>query len=126
MRLNGDSDLAGGRVARDDRVRHARHFEHRHAADPRLQFVPFAAMATDFEAEGLLDGLDGEAREARRRLLEELEASGVPLAELRAAVAEGRLALMPLERVLAPRRRAPHVRPDGRARRARPGLPRPT
>jgi adenylate cyclase len=59
-------------------------------------------MATDYEAEGLLEGLDGDARAARRRLLEELEGSGVPLDELRAAVAEGRLALLPLERALAP------------------------
>jgi adenylate cyclase len=55
----------------------------------------------DFEAEELLDGLRGEAREARRRLLEELAGEGVPLEELRAAVAAGRLALLPVERVLA-------------------------
>ena len=59
-------------------------------------------MATDFEAEGLLDGLDGEARDARVRLLEQLEADGAPLGELRSAVDEGRLALLPLERELAP------------------------
>ncbi|HYZ28178.1 MAG TPA: adenylate cyclase regulatory domain-containing protein [Thermoleophilaceae bacterium] len=59
-------------------------------------------MATDFAAEGLLDGLDGDAREARLRLLEKLEEDGVPLDELRGAVAEARLALLPLERVLAP------------------------
>jgi adenylate cyclase len=61
-----------------------------------------ASVATDFEAEGLLDGLDGPARDARRLLLEKLEADGVPLAELRAASDEGRLALLPLERELAP------------------------
>jgi adenylate cyclase len=59
-------------------------------------------VATDFEAEGLLEGLDDDARAARRRLLEELEADGVPPDELRAAVAEGRLALVPVERALAP------------------------
>jgi adenylate cyclase len=59
-------------------------------------------VATDFEAEGLLDGLDGDEREARRRLLEELEENGVPLEELREACEEGRLALVPLERALAP------------------------
>jgi adenylate cyclase len=59
-------------------------------------------VATDFEAEGLLDGLDGDARDARRRLLEELEENGVPLDELREASDEGRLALIPLERALAP------------------------
>ena len=59
-------------------------------------------MATDFSAEGLLDGLDGDARDARERLLQELEVDGVGLDELREASAEGRLALVPLERVLAP------------------------
>jgi adenylate cyclase len=55
----------------------------------------------DFEAEGLLDGLEGEAREARRELLERLSAEGVPLEELREAVAAGRLTLLPVERALA-------------------------
>lgn len=59
-------------------------------------------MASDYEAEGLLDGLEGDARDARARLLEELESDGVPFAELRDAAAEGRLALVPLERALAP------------------------
>jgi adenylate cyclase len=54
----------------------------------------------DFEAEGLLDGLEGEAREARLALLQELEADGVSLEELREAVAAGRLALLPVERAL--------------------------
>jgi adenylate cyclase len=56
---------------------------------------------TDFEAEGLLDGVEGEAREARRRLLEQLDGEGVPLEELREAVAGGRLTLLPVERALA-------------------------
>jgi adenylate cyclase len=59
-------------------------------------------VATDFAAEGMLDGLDEKGRDARRRLLEKLEADGVPLEELRQACAEGRLALLPLERALAP------------------------
>jgi adenylate cyclase len=59
-------------------------------------------VATDFEAEGLLDGLDGEARDARRRLLEKLDEDGVPFDELRAATKEGRVALLPLEHELAP------------------------
>jgi len=59
-------------------------------------------VATDFAAEGLLDGLDGDARDARLRLLEKLEADGVPLDELREACEEGRLALVPLEHALAP------------------------
>src|SRR5260221_10231767 len=56
----------------------------------------------DFEAEGLLDGLEGDERDGRRRLLEELLADGVEPAELRQAVADGRLALVPLERELIP------------------------
>src|SRR5205085_5341655 len=57
--------------------------------------------SVDFEAEGLLDGLDDEgARSARRVLLERLHGDGVPLEELRGAVAEDRLALVPVERVL--------------------------
>jgi adenylate cyclase len=55
----------------------------------------------DFEAEGLLEGVEGEAREARLSLLERLAGEGVPLAELRDAVAAGRLTLLPVERKLA-------------------------
>ena len=58
-------------------------------------------VAIDFEAEGLLEGVEGEAREARRELLEELASRGVPLSELKEAVAEGRLVLLPVERVLS-------------------------
>jgi adenylate cyclase len=54
---------------------------------------------TDFEAEGLLEGLEGKAREARLALLEELAESGVPLEELKQAVEENRLVLLPVERV---------------------------
>ncbi|MBS1880962.1 MAG: adenylate/guanylate cyclase domain-containing protein [Actinobacteria bacterium] len=56
---------------------------------------------TDFEAEGLLDGLEGEARAARLGLLERLDSEGVPAAELGEAVAAGRLALLPVERAIA-------------------------
>jgi adenylate cyclase len=56
---------------------------------------------TDFAAEGLLDGLEGEARAARLGLLERLESEGVPLEELRNAVAAGRLALLPVEHAIA-------------------------
>ena len=56
---------------------------------------------TDFEAEGLLDDLAGEQRAARLALLEQLSGEGVTLEELREAVAAGRLALLPVERVLA-------------------------
>ena len=55
----------------------------------------------DFEAEGLLDGIEGErARAARARLLSELLDERVPLEELRAAVVEQRLVLLPAERAM--------------------------
>jgi adenylate cyclase len=73
---------------------------------------------TDFEAEGLLDGLEGEPREARRALLERLAAEGVPLAELRDAVAAGRLALLPVERAIA----GPGARYTAREVAARSGI----
>ena len=78
----------------------------------------------DFEAEGLLEGLDGEAREARGRLLAELADDGVALEELRTAAAEDRLALLPVERVLSGGGPSADPRRGGRARRGRPGVPR--
>lgn len=60
------------------------------------------AVAIDFEAEGLLDGVgDPVAREARLELLRALEQEGFSLDELRTAAREDRLALLPVERVLA-------------------------
>jgi adenylate cyclase len=59
------------------------------------------AMSVDFEAEGLLDGTEGKAREARLDLLRELHDDGVSLDDLRKAVAEDRLALLPVELVLS-------------------------
>jgi adenylate cyclase len=53
----------------------------------------------DFEADGLLENLTGEAREARLALLEDLTDAGVPLDQLKRAVEEERLALLPVERV---------------------------
>jgi len=56
----------------------------------------------DWDAEGLLDGLeDDAARDARRRLLDDLHADGVSVEELRAAVAEDRLVLVAVERLLS-------------------------
>lgn len=55
----------------------------------------------DFAAEGLLGGLEREQRAARERLLQSLVDQGVGLDELKAAVAEDRLVLLPLERMLA-------------------------
>jgi adenylate cyclase len=55
----------------------------------------------DFAAEGLLKGLRGKQREARLDLLRQLHEAGVPLDELKKAAAEERLALLPVEMVLA-------------------------
>ncbi len=52
----------------------------------------------DFEAEGLLGDLKGKAREARLALLEDLAEQGVSLDELKRAVEEDRLVLLPVER----------------------------
>ena len=54
----------------------------------------------NWEAEGVLDGLEGRDREARLAILRDLHADGVPLAELRKAVAEDRLMFLPVERAL--------------------------
>jgi adenylate cyclase len=60
-------------------------------------------QAMDFAAAGLLDGLEGKEREAREQLLERLAADGFTIEDLKAAVAEDRLALLPVERVLGGR-----------------------
>jgi len=52
----------------------------------------------DFDAAGLLDGLEGDERIARERLLARLAGDGFGLEELRGAAAEDRLALLPVER----------------------------
>lgn len=58
-------------------------------------------MGVDFEAEGLLAGLEGDERAARAELLEQLHEAGVPLDELKCAVEEDRLTMLPVERVIA-------------------------
>src|SRR4051795_12561589 len=56
----------------------------------------------DWDAEGLLEGLeDDAARAARRRLLDELHASGMGVDELRRTVAEDKLVLAPVARALS-------------------------
>jgi len=56
---------------------------------------------TDWDAEGLLDGLETEAERAgRRELLGALHGEGVPVADLRRAIEEDRLALVRVERLL--------------------------
>jgi len=61
-----------------------------------------------FAAEGLLDGLaDERARAERVALLKELLADGVPLEEVKAAVAEDRLVFLRVERVFGTERYTP-------------------
>jgi adenylate cyclase len=59
-----------------------------------------AAEQIDFAAEGLLEGLEGEAHAERLALLEYLAADGVPLAELHRATATGTLMFLPAERII--------------------------
>src|SRR5918997_1251075 len=58
-----------------------------------------SGVSIDFEAEGLLDGASD--RDARLELLRTLEDEGFTLDGLREAAAHDRLALLPIERVLA-------------------------
>ncbi len=57
----------------------------------------------DFDQAGLLDGLEGEERAARERLLERLADEDFTIEELKAAIEEDRLALLLVERVLGGR-----------------------
>ena len=61
----------------------------------------------------LLEGLEGSEREARLDLLRRLHEDGCTFEELRAATASGRLPLLPVERLLARRRR--HTLAEGAA-----------
>jgi adenylate cyclase len=65
----------------------------------------------EFAEAGLLDGLEGRERESRLELLRRLDADGCTLDELHSASEAGRLALLPVERMLARRRR--HTLSDG-------------
>ena len=55
----------------------------------------------EHDFDDLLEGLDGDAREARLKLLQDLVDDGCPMDDIRQAVAEDRLALLPVDRVLA-------------------------
>lgn len=54
----------------------------------------------DFAAEGLLDGLDGQARAERATLLQRLADDGVPLSEMRRSTAAGSIMYLPADRVI--------------------------
>jgi adenylate cyclase len=76
-------------------------------ADPpdRRRIPRFYATipSVDFTADGLLDGLEGDDRAARERLLRRLVEEDYTLEELKAAVKEDRLALLLVDRVLGGR-----------------------
>jgi adenylate cyclase len=59
-----------------------------------------SAEPIDFAAEGLLDGLQGDARAERLALLEQLTGEGVTLSELRRTTASGTIIFMPADRVI--------------------------
>ncbi|MFI4984993.1 MAG: adenylate cyclase regulatory domain-containing protein [Solirubrobacterales bacterium] len=59
----------------------------------------------DFAAEGLLDGLEGQARAERLALLEQLAADGVPLPELRRTTAAGTVLFLLADPVIVGRER---------------------
>ena len=54
----------------------------------------------DFEAEGLLDGLEGAQRDERLVLLEKLAGEGVPLSDLRRTTATGTVMYLAADRVI--------------------------
>src|SRR2546423_6324704 len=58
-------------------------------------------LTQEFTEAGLLDGLEGREREARLALLRELAGEGFSIEDLKQAAAEDRLALLPVDRVLA-------------------------
>ena len=66
----------------------------------RIRPVCATIPGVDFDAAGLLDGLEGEDRAARERLLHRLVDEGYTLEELKQAVKEDRLPLLLVERVL--------------------------
>lgn len=57
-------------------------------------------LVSENDFDDLLEGLEGEAREARQKLLRDLVDDGCPEEDIRQAVAEDRLALLPVDRVL--------------------------
>jgi adenylate cyclase len=54
----------------------------------------------DFDAEGLLDGLEGQQRAERLALLQQLHRDGVPLAELRRTTEAGTVVFLPADAVI--------------------------
>jgi adenylate cyclase len=66
----------------------------------------------DYAAEGLLDDLEGEARASRDQLLSYLVEDGFTVDQLRDAIKENRLALLPVDRVLGGTHTAREIEQD--------------
>jgi adenylate cyclase len=66
-------------------------------------------VRVDIEAADLLEGLEGEARDARRRLIDKLISDGFAPEDLERAAAEDRLALLAVDRVLGGRYTAEEI-----------------
>jgi adenylate cyclase len=75
------------------------------AGGPGVADLGQATTALDFEAEGLLEGLDGEQRAERAALLSYLLDDGVPLEELKRRSVEGTIMFLPAEMVIGGRER---------------------
>jgi len=67
----------------------------------RTRVRSHCAVVAEPDLSDLLEGLEGEARAARERLVRALLDDGCTPEEIRAAAAEDRLALLPVDRVLA-------------------------
>ena len=88
-------------------------------ANARSRWIRSRMPRMDFEAEGLLDGLEGEEREQREQLLDGWPRRASASRSSARRCKENRLALLPVDRVLggtytAPRSRS---RPGCRPRR---------
>jgi adenylate cyclase len=68
--------------------------------DPSERSIPWKDARMDFADAGLLDDLDGSEREQREQLLTRLADDGFTLDQLKRAVAENRLPLLPVDQVL--------------------------
>lgn len=75
-------------------------WERNHGSEGSENAADGHAPEVDFDAEGLLDDIEGDVREPRLTLLREL-ARTASRWKLREAVSAGRLALLPVERALA-------------------------
>jgi adenylate cyclase len=67
---------------------------------PAVRWALMSAERIDFDAEGLLDGLQGAQRTERLALLSQLAEDGVPLSELHRSTLAGTIMYLPADRVI--------------------------